>query len=290
MSGVEIVLAAGAELAEGAVWDDRAGVLWWIDIFVGSVHRLDPASGSDRSWRLPGSVGSLALCEDGDLVVSLRDGFYRFSPASGGLAPLARPEPDRPHNRFNDGRTDRQGRFWAGSLHDRESEPTGALWRLDADRSCHRLADGIYASNGTAFSPDGRTGYHADSRTGMVWRFDIDPDDGAIFNRAPFLRLERREGAPDGATVDADGCYWLTHAGGWRIGRYTPSGAVDRIVPTPVEIPTCLAFGGSDGRTLFITTARYGLSAEALAMQPLAGHILALDTGCSGPPDARFRG
>ena len=290
MSGVEIVLAAGAELAEGAVWDERAQALWWVDIFAGAVHRLDPASGRDAHWRMPGSVGSLALCEDGDLVVALRDGLYRFSPADGALEPLARPEPDRLHNRFNDGRTDRQGRFWVGSLHDPETEPTGSLWRLDADHSCHRQAEGIHAANGTAFSPDGRRGYHADSRTGVVWRFDVDPATGALSNRQPFIQLDKREGAPDGATVDADGCYWLTHAGGWRIARYTPAGRVDRVIPMPVEIPTCLAFGGRDGRTLYITTATYGLSPAALAMQPLAGHILALDVGVGGIPDARYQG
>lgn len=290
MSGVEVVLAAGAELAEGTVWDDRAGVLWWVDIFAGAVHRLDPASGCDEHWRLPGSVGSLALCEDGDLVVALRDGLYRFSPDTGALIALARPEPDKLRNRFNDGRTDRQGRFWIGSLHDPETEPTGSLWRLDADHSCNMQADGIHASNGTAFSPDGRRGYHADSRTGVVWSFDVDIDSGELSNRKPFIELERREGVPDGATVDVDGCYWLTHAGGWRIARYTPDGRVDRVIPMPVEIPTCLAFGGSDGRTLFVTTATYKLGPAALAMQPLAGHILALDTGSSGIPDARYRG
>jgi sugar lactone lactonase YvrE len=289
MRGVDVAFAAGADLAEGPVWDDRDNVLWWVDIFRGEIHRFDPSTDDDAIWRVEGPVGSLALREKGGLLIARRDGIYAFTP---GEAPVtfAQPEPDREFNRFNDGRTDRHGRFWVGSLHLEETEPTGGFYRLDPDRSCTREADGIYAANGTAFSPDGRTGYHADSRRRVVWSFDCDPDTGALSNRQVFIELEAREGAPDGAIVDWDGCYWLTHASGWRLVRYDPKGRVDRIVQLPVEIPTSAAFGGRDGRTLFITTARYSLTPEALAIQPLAGSILALDVGTGGVPDTRFAG
>ena len=289
MSAVEIALAANADLAEGPVWDSEDSVLWWVDIFRGEVHRFDPASGRDELFQLDGPVGSLALRRSGGLVLALRDGFYGYRPG-GEVVPLAKPELERRHNRFNDGRTDRQGRFWAGSLHLKETEPTGALYRLDADGGCSRMADGVYASNGTAFSPDGRTGYHADSQQGLVWRFDCDPETGALSNRRVFIEIARKHGAPDGAIVDRDGCYWLTHAGGWRIVRYDPQGRIDRVVQLPVEIPTSAAFGDRDGRTLFITTARYSLSPEALSIQPLAGCILAINAGVGGEPDARFAG
>ncbi len=289
MSGVEVVLAADADLAEGPVWDDRDAVLWWVDIFRGEIHRLDPATGEDECWTVDGPVGSLALREDGGLLLARRDGIYTYEPG-GEPRVLARPEPDRGRNRFNDGRTDRAGRFWVGSLHLDETEPTGAFYRLDADGTCVRAADGIYAANGTAFSPDGRTGYHADSRQRVVWSFACDPDTGALSDRRPFIELGAKDGAPDGAIVDSDGCYWLTHAGGWRIARYDPMGRTDRIVQLPVEIPTSAAFGGRDGKTLFITTARYSLTPDALAMQPLAGSILAIDVGVGGAADARFAG
>lgn len=289
MSGVDVALAANADLAEGPVWDDRDDVLWWVDIFRGEVHRFDPATGKDAMWTVEGPVGSLALRDKGGLIISRRDGIYAYDPGGEPVA-LARPEPERTHNRFNDGRTDRAGRFWVGSLHLDEIEATGALYRLDADGTCTRAADGVIASNGTAFSPDGRTGYHADSRRRVVWSFACDPDSGALSDRRVFLELEPREGAPDGAIVDWDGCYWLTHASGWRIVRYDPKGRVDRIVQLPVEIPTSAAFGGRDGRTLFITTARYSLSPEALAIQPLAGGIFAIDVGVGGAPDTRFAG
>ena len=286
---MECVLPANADLAESPVWDAEDAMLWWVDIFRGEVHRFDPESGRDETFQLDAPVGSVALRASGGLLVALRDGIYAWQP--GDLpAALARPEPERLHNRFNDGRTDRQGRFWVGSLHLQETEPTGALYRLDPDGQCTRTADGIYASNGTAFSPDGATGYHADSRQRVVWRFDCDRDTGTLTNRRVFIALEPRSGAPDGAIVDADGFYWLTHAGGWRIVRYDPLGRVDRIVQLPVETPTSAAFGGADGRTLFITTARYGLDERALAMQPLAGSILAIDAGVAGMPDTKFGG
>lgn len=285
--GVDVVLDAAADLAEGPVWDDRASVLWWVDIFRGEIHRLDPATGADEKYLVDGPVGSLALCADDSLLLARRDGVFAWRPGAEPVA-LVRPEPDRRDNRFNDGRTDRHGRFWVGSLHLEESRPTGAFYRVHPDGTCVREADGIYAANGAAFSPDGRIGYHADSRQRLVWTFDCDPATGAMSNRRVFVELEPRTGAPDGAIVDDDGCYWLTHAGGWRIVRYDPRGRVERIVHLPVEIPTSAAFGGRDGRTLFITTARYSLSPEALAIQPLAGSILALDVGVGGPPDTRF--
>jgi sugar lactone lactonase YvrE len=287
---IEVARAARAELAEGPVWDDRNRVLWWVNILAGELHRLDPSDGSDTSWTVDDTIGSFALRESGGFLLGLRDGIYSFSTESAALEALARPEPERTSNRFNDGKTDRRGRFWIGSLHDREVEATGALYRVDGDGSCHRMVDGIYASNGIAFSPDGRVGYHADSQRRIVWRFDCDPDSGTLTNRTVFIELEPGTGVPDGATLDVDGCYWLTHAHGWRLVRYDPAGRADRIIELPVEVPTCPAFGGDDCRTLFLTTATYGLNPEQIESQPLAGSILALDVGVGGVPDTRFPG
>lgn len=289
MSGVEVVFNAQAELAEGPVWDVAAQVLWYVDIFRGEVHRLDPATGCDEYWSVPAPVGSLALRACGGLILALADGVYGWVPGEAPV-PITTPETGMNANRFNDGRTDRQGRFWVGSLHKAETEPTGRLYRLNPSGDCIAVADGILAANGTAFSPDGRRGYHACSQQGTVWSFAVDPDTGELSDRRPFLQIARKEGAPDGAIVDDDGCYWLAQPFGWRIVRYDPLGRTDRVVQMPVEMPTSLAFGGRDGRTLFITTARHSLSPEALAIQPLAGAILALDTGMSGPADTPFAG
>jgi sugar lactone lactonase YvrE len=289
-SGLECVLDSRSELAEGPVWDPVSSVLYWVNIKAREIHRFDPASGKDILWKTPSDVGSLALREMGGLVVALKTGFFLFHPP-GAFTPIAEPEPGLPDNRFNDGKTDRQGRFWAGSLYDPdETKPTGALFRLDRDLSCHRMVDGIFASNGLAFSPDSRTMYYADSRRRTVWAWDFDADVGAIANRRVFVELSGAEGVPDGAAVDDEGCYWLTQPPAARVVRYTPKGRIDRVLEMPVSQPTCVAFGGPRMTTLYITTASYRMPAAKRAEEPLAGSLFALEVGVSGPADARFGG
>jgi sugar lactone lactonase YvrE len=235
-------------------------------------------------------VGSVALRRDGGMIVALKTGFFFFDPPNARFTPIAEPEPDLPENRFNDGKTDRQGRFWAGSLHDPETAPTGSLYRLDPDLSCHKMVDGIYASNGLAFSPDSATAYYADSRRRIVWAWDFDQADGALLNRRVFVELRGNEGVPDGAAVDADGGYWLAQPPAARVVRYGSRGRADRVLEMPVSQPTCVAFGGSRMDTLYITSAKYRMAPDQLSGEPLAGAIFATCPGVSGPPDARFAG
>ena len=288
--GVRCVLPARAVLGEGPLWDVAERVLYWVDIKGRAVHRFDPATGRDARWPMPEEVGSLAVRARGGLVLALRSGFHLFDPATGALAPVARPEPDRRENRFNDGKPDRQGRFWAGSMHDPETAPTGALYRLDPDHSCHRMTDGLVCSNALCWSPDGRTMYHADTSRRTVWAWEFDPVGGAIAHRRVFVELPPDAGAPDGATVDAEGFVWLAHWDGWRLSRLDPDGRVERVVRLPVQRPTCPAFGGPDLDVLFVTSASIELDAAALAAQPCAGGILALRPGVRGLPEARFAG
>ncbi len=291
MAIVECVLDCGAELAEGPVWDPMESALYWVNIKAREMHRFDPATGKDEYWKTPADVGSLALRRDGGMVVALKTGFFFFDPPSGRFTPIAEPEAHLPDNRFNDGKTDRQGRFWAGSLYDPdETKPTGALYRLDTDLSCHRMVDGIYASNGLAFSPDSRIAYYADSRRRTVWAFDFDAGDGALSNRRVFLELGENDGAPDGAAVDDDGCYWLTQPPSGRVVRYDPKGRAVRVIAMPVSQPTCVAFGGARMDTLYITSAKYRMPPEKLSREPLAGALFAVHLGIGGPPDARFNG
>jgi sugar lactone lactonase YvrE len=287
---VECVLDCHAELAEGPVWDPEEGVLYWVNIKDHEIHRYNPATGQDRHWPTPTDVGSLALRRDGGMVVALRTGFFFFDPADARFTPIVEPERDAPETRFNDGRTDRQGRFWAGSLHDPETTPTGSLYRLDTDLSCHRMVQGIYASNGLAFSPDSATAYFADSPRRIVWAWNFDPADGALRNRRVFIELREGEGAPDGAAVDTDGGYWLTQPPSGRVVRYDPRGRIDRVLELPVSQPTCVAFGGPRMDTLYITTAKYRMPPEKLRKEPLAGAIFAAYPGFTGLPDARFGG
>jgi L-arabinonolactonase len=289
MGTIECVLNCRAELAESPVWDPEDEVLYWVNIKGREIHRYDPVNGKDHLWKTPMDVGSLALRRDGGIIVALKTGFFFFDPASSRFTPIVEPEADLAENRFNDGKTDRQGRFWAGSLHDPdETKPSGALYRLDTDLSCHKMVDGIYASNGLAFSPDSTTAYYADSRRRIVWAWDFDQEAGMLRNRRIFIELSEREGVPDGAAVDDEGGYWLAQPPAARIVRYDPCGHIDKVLELPVSQPTSVAFGGSRLDTLYISSARYRMPVDRLRNEPLAGGIFATCPGITGLPDVRF--
>jgi sugar lactone lactonase YvrE len=287
---VTCVLPAGAVLGEGALWDFTEQALYWVDIKGRRVHRFDPRRGQDQHWSVAEDVGSLGVRAGGGLVLAMRSGFHFFDPDTGRTTAVVAPEPERQENRFNDGKTDRQGRFWAGSMHDPETRLTGGLYRLDTDLSCHRLIDGLVVSNALCWSPDSRTMYHTDTPSRIVWAWEFDPASGHIANRRAFVRIPDTDGYPDGATVDADGFVWLAHWDGWRVTRYDAAGRVERVVRLPVQRPTCPAFGGASLDILYVTSASIGLSAEERARQPWAGGVLALDPGVRGIAERRFEG
>lgn len=288
---IACALDAGAEVGEGALWDVREQALFWVDIPQGRLHRFDPASGENRTWELGEPIGCLALREQGGAVVALQSGFYFFDFANGTRTPVIDPEADRPQNRFNDGATDRQGRFWAGTMRMGEPAPEGAFYRLDPDRSCTRWQDGIFTTNGLAFSPDGRTMYCSDSNPQVrtIWACDYDPASGAPGPRRVFFDTRAVAGRPDGGTVDADGCYWMAGVGGAQLLRLTPAGRIERIVEVPLARPSKPAFGGPNLDVLFVTTI--GRDQQAVPGQPRPGALLAITgLGAHGVPEARFGG
>ncbi len=285
MTDVTCVLDCRAELGEGPLWDVAEQRLYWVNIKQREIHRFDPATGRDEMWPAPEAVGSLALRAQGGLVVALRSGFFFFEPATGAFQPVVEPEPERRENRFNDGKPDRQGRFWAGSMHDPEKLPTGGLYRLDIDRTCKRLVDNVVCSNSLCWSPDGSVMYYGDSYAGKVWAWDFDTATGEIANRRVFAERPAEEGFPDGATVDAEGGVWVAYWQGWRVTRFDPAGKVERVVKMPVEKPTCPAFGGKDLDICYVTSAWIGGE-----RQGQAGSIFAFRPGVKGVAEARFRG
>jgi len=288
MDDVVCILDAKAELGEGTLWDPVDRVLWWVDIWGRAIHRTDPVTGRDTVFPTPHDVGCVGLRERGGLVVTLADGFYFFDPATGRFDHIVDPEADKPATRFNDGKTDRQGRFWSGTVFEAPPRPTefiGALYRLDPDLSCHRMVEGIGSSNGLAFSPDSRTMYFADSQGGFVWAFDFDPASGDIDNRRVFVDFRDVGGCADGATVDAEGCYWSTLPESGKVCRFDPAGRLMRTIMLPTSIPTCCEFGGADLDILYVTTARLR-KLEA----PLAGGLFAIHAGVTGLTLPPFRG
>jgi sugar lactone lactonase YvrE len=284
------VLDAKAQTGESPVWVPEEQALYWTDIPGKTLNRFDPATGANRVWPMPEEVGSFALREGGGLIAALRSGFALIDLERGQIERLIDPEADRPENRFNDGRCDRQGRFWAGSMNEPRDARSGALYRLDSDHRCQRMADDVMVANGLAFSPDDRVMYWSDSRALTIWAFDLDAASGEIENRRVFARLEPHQGGPDGAAVDAEGGYWSACYRGARVMRFRPDGTIERKIRLPVSRVTMCAFGGPDLRTLYITSARGGLSAADLEREPLAGGIFALQVDVAGLPEPRFKG
>jgi len=287
-SQVEVAVRGADQLGECPLWDEREAMLWWVDARFPAVKRLDPATGAVMMLVLPEVVGSLALRESGGMLAATKSGIHFLDPASGALEMKADPESHLPDNRFNDGRCDRAGRFWAGTMSHVNRDPTGSLYRFDADFRSTRLRNAIIIPNSLAFSPDGRTMYFADTNRHTIWAYDYDPASGAATGERVFA--DTGAGWPDGSCVDADGCLWNADYGASRVVRYTPAGKVDRTYELPVTNVTCCCFGGRDLDTLYITTATQRLSPEALAQQPLAGSLFALRPGARGLPESRFAG
>jgi len=285
----ELALRHEDVLGECPLWDERQQALWWPDIRGPSLHRWT-GEGAPQSWTFDEPVGSIALTQDGTLLLAMQTAVRRFDPATGALTEFARPKNEPPTNRFNDGRCDRAGRFWAGTMSDGPREPVGSLYRIDPGGKCARQFGDVVVPNGLAWSPDNRTMYYADTHRHTIWTFEFDMASGKLGRRRVFADLKPHKGRPDGSAVDSAGCLWNCEYGAGQVLRYTPAGLVDLIVQLPAMNTTCCAFGGADLKTLYITTARQRLTSEQLAQQPLAGSVFAIRTEVAGLPEARFGG
>ncbi len=285
MAGLKRVGDTLDMLGEGPVWCPREGALYWVDIRAPAVRRLD-AAGHVTTWPMPEPVGSLALRAAGGILVALKSALSVFDPATGAIAKLADAPGHHDGLRFNDGKCDRQGRFWVGTMRAGEEKADGFLYRLD-ERGCTKVMDGIEIPNSLCWSPDGRTMYFSDSPKRLIWAFPYDPATGAIGERRVFATLPAPLVA-DGGTVDAEGYLWSANYNGWRVTRFAPDGTVDRIVPVPASNITSCAFGGPGLGTLFITSAWQNLDEEERARQPAAGGLFAIDVGVRGLPEPRF--
>lgn len=288
--GVTCVVEAGNRLGEVPVWDVAEQALYWVDIEGRLLQRYTPSTGAVERWAMPERIACFALRESGGLIVAFASGIAFYDLETREIDWIARPEADRPGNRFNEGKCDRRGRFWTGSMDDGLTRRSGALYRVDPDRSVEMVLDGVGVSNSIVWSPDDRDFYFADTLEGVIWRFDFDAEAGRISNRRAIVDLRGSGFGPDGSTVDAEGCLWNAQWGGWRVARYSPEGELLRSVPLPVQKPTNCIFGGPDLATLYVTSAVADLDGAALAAQPLAGGLFALDVGVAGLPETRFAG
>lgn len=285
---------AGATLGEGTCWSPRTQSLWWVDILERRLYRHRPADGARHQWQFDEEISAVAERADAPgLIVTLRRGYALFDPDTPDASPtyLHRPEAEPPGNRFNDGKCDRSGRFWGGTMDFACQAPTGALYCYRADGECVRHAMGFAVTNGPTWSLDQRTMYFNDTVNGRIHAFDFDAATGALTNQREWLRFARGDGVPDGMTTDAAGRLWLAHWGGACVSCHDPVSAAElgRIALPTAHITNC-AFGGPELRTLFVTSARFDLSAEQLAAQPQAGGLFAIELGEPGAPASRFAG
>ncbi len=285
------VWQAGAELGEGPVWVDRESALYWVDIKGCAVHRLSWPDGKQKSWQAHGQIGALHPTSDGRFIGAFQDGIHlvTLDPDSDRAVAqlLIDPEPNLPGNRFNDAKVGPGGALWAGTMDDREDDPTGRLYRFSKDKMCQVIDDGYVVTNGPAFSPDGTLLYHTDTFKRIIYVFDLDPGGGAS-NRRVFTQLPEDTGYPDGMSVDSEGCLWVGHWGGWCLSRFSPEGKRLLELPMPVANVTSCSFGGDDLKTLFVTTAAKGLSALERRDQPAAGDLFALRLDVAGWPTQYF--
>lgn len=289
MDRPECVWDAHAILGEGPLWSAAEQALYWVDILGHRLHRFSPSQGQ-RSWQFDQEVSALAERLDGGLILTRRHGFACFDPTTGEMTPLVDIEADMPANRFNDGKCDPLGRFWAGTMDFACKAPTGSLYRLSPDLGFARMDTGYAVTNGPAWSADYRTLYHNDSVNGRVYAFDFDLENGSVSNKRLFLQFDDSEGTPDGMTTDAEGGLWIAHWGASRLTRRDARGKVLRTIELPCSQVTSCAFGGPDLRTLYITTAAEGLSPRQLEREPLAGGLFALEIDVAGLPAHPFRG
>lgn len=290
MTRFERLSPTTAILGEGPLWDPHSQTLMSLDCMGRKLFRHTPATGAEEVWALPRTPGSFAFRANGGVLMAYRRGLAMIEPGTDMLDDIATPGIDLGVAVFNDGKCDRRGRFWTGTMDREVKDPVGALYRLDPDLSVHRMDGGITLANGIAWSPDDRTMYFCDSRPGHVWAYDYDIASGQIENRRMFMDFAGRKGRPDGCTVDVEGCLWVAEISAGQVVRLDPAGREVAAVAVPVPRPTSVMFGGPDLRTLFVTSMRHGLSAEELQSHPASGCIWAGDVGIAGIEEPRFAG
>ena len=287
----DCVLKARATLGEGACWFVEEQRLYWVDILKSEVHRFDPSTGIDEVRKTPCHVSLVQPTTRGDLVLGTRDGIARMDFDSGKFVLLCDPEAGIPGNRFNDGKPDPRGRLFAGTIAYDGSDKKAALWRIEPDLTFAKLIDQVGNSNGLGWSPDEKTFYWTDTKTGCVFGFDYDATTGGIANRRVVVEVEKSIGRPDGLTVDAEGFLWTALWAGHAVARWNPaSGDMVAKVECPAANVTCPAFGGPNLDVLYFTTAQKGRDDAEASPEPEAGNLFAANVGVRGLPGFAFAG
>ena len=287
MTDIICVAPTGCVLGEGPLWSPSEGFLWWVDIKRAKLHRYNPKTGNTRRYDLPIHASALALADGGLIMIGDRE-VGRYDTATESYEKVADiNEPDG--FRTNDAGIAPDGSLWFGTMNEVGDIPEGQYYKLTPDMAIERIGlPEVLVTNTMEFSPDGETFFTSDSAEQMILAFDHDPATGALSNRRVFASTLEAGCYPDGSALDVDGYLWNAQWAGSRVVRYTPDGEIDQVIKLPVSRPTSCAFGGENLQTLYITSARDGLSDAALDRQPMAGSLFAMEVKTPGLPVPEF--
>lgn len=291
MAQGELLLDAKAALGEGPCWDERSQIVYWVNIEGRTVNLYNPSSGENREVPVGQRVGAVVPRSSGGAVVVLEDGFYGLDPENGELSFIGNPEGRKPNTRFNDGKCDAAGRFWAGTMSLDGTPKQGALYCLETDGTIRTVLENISCSNGLGWSPDNRTMYYIDSPTRQVIAYDYDLDTGSISNARVAIEVTEEGAVPDGMTCDAEGMIWVALWGGYGVRRWNPhTGELLLKVDVAAEQSSSCAFAGPEWTDLYITSARIGITEDKLAEYPLNGGVFILRGAGKGQPTYSYGG
>jgi sugar lactone lactonase YvrE len=270
---LEIISNHKCQLGEGPVWDAQSHSIYWIDILKGELHQYDFKKNKHCIFSINEMIGCFALCKNGQLIIVTQSGFCFLEKETGQIKKVNDPESNLPNNRFNDGKCDPIGRFWAGTMSINEEPNMGSLYVFD-NKTVEKKIENVTISNGIAWGLDHKKMYYIDTPTFEVVAYDYEKETGNISNKQIALKIKEEDGYPDGMTIDTEGMLWIAHWGGWQVTRWNPqTGEKIMSIKLPVSKVTSCTFGGENLSDLFITSASVGLSAEDLVQQPLAGAL-----------------
>lgn len=288
---IDVVVEHTSLLAEGPVWDNVEKSICWVDILNGKIHQFSTVQNKFTSIFVHQLIGSFAICTDGNFIVAMQNGFAFVNRKNGNIKKITDPEAHLPGNRFNEGKCDPAGRFWAGSMPLNETEQAGSVYMLESDFSVTKKINNVTISNGMAWSINHTILYYIDTPTMTVVSYDYDINSGGITNKKVVIKVSQTEGYPDGMTIDDEGMLWIAHWGGWQVTRWNPvSGEKIFTIKLPVSNVSCCTFGGEDLRDLYITSAKKDLTEKQLVEQPLAGSLFVIkNCGFSGLTAFKFR-
>lgn len=287
----KVVIKHTCLLGEGPVWDPVQKVICWVDILNGVIHEYSPSQKTHNTIETYQMIGSLAVCTNGNFIAALQNGFAFIDRTTSEITMIADPESHLPANRFNEGKCDPAGRFWAGTMALSEEHGAGNVYVMENGLPPEKKIGDVSISNGMAWSADQRTFYYVDTPTFEVAAYDYEKDGGHISNRRTAIKIDSENGFPDGMTIDSEGMLWIGHWGGWQVARWDPgNGKKLGQIQLPVAKITSCTFGGENLEDLYITSAKVGLTADELREQPLAGSLFVLrDCGYKGVPAFEFK-